>query len=77
MGEHAREVDDAPAAGRQLASELVPEVGDAEELEQLLDPFPGVRFRVGHERQVQRGAHRVLHLEVTFERERHGLLDRE
>ena len=33
--EHAREVDDAPAAGRELADELVAEVGDAEQLEQL------------------------------------------
>ena len=38
VGEDAREVDDAPAAGRQLADELVAERAEAHELDELVDP---------------------------------------
>src|SRR4051812_8012881 len=37
VGQHAGEIDDPAAPRRELAPELVPEVGDPEELEQLLD----------------------------------------
>ena len=45
--EHAREVDDAPAAGRQLADVLVAERAEPEQLDQLLDPRarPSLRSR--------------------------------
>ena len=72
--EHAREVDDAPAARRELAHELVAEVGDAEQLEELLDARRRRRASASvDEREVQRGADRIAHLEVAFERERDRL----
>ena len=41
LGQHARQVDDAAGAGRQLADELVAEGAEGQQLDELVDP--GVR----------------------------------
>ena len=71
--EDAREVDDPAASGRELADELVAEVGDAEHLEQLLDARVDVVLGVDHPREVERGGDRVAHVEVALERQRDRL----
>ena len=76
--EDAREVDDAPAAGRQLADELVAEGAEAEQLDELVD----ARLRPSasescDRRQVQRGGDRVAHVDAALERDRDRLRDGE
>ncbi len=75
--EHAGEVDDAPAAGRELADELVAEVGDAEQLEESFDVPVDVALGVLDPRQAQGGGDRIAHLEVALERDGDRLGDGE
>ena len=56
--EHAREVDDAAGAGRQLVTEAVGVRAQAEPIDELVDPGAHRGLGTRHRREVERGARR-------------------
>ena len=60
VGDDARQVDDAPRAGGELAQELGVERAEPHQLHQLVDALGDLLLRVEGVREVERGAHGSL-----------------
>ena len=74
LGQDAGEVDDAPAAGRQLGHQLLAEGAEAHELDELVDSFGHCQFGLVGRREVEGGGHHVARLEMALEGDGDGLL---